>query len=285
MPTPPLSPNLTRAVLDFLGVGLEPSSLEYLDTLLTAYTRTVPWESAFRIVRRAHTSKTADCPRWPETFWSDAMERGGGGTCFESNYAFFSLLRALGYEGYLTVNNMRDDGGDYSPDVAVPSIGCHSAIVLYIDGGCWLADVGLPVFAALPIVPAATTTRSSPFFEYTVRPDGEDRYQIERNPHPAPNCFTLINMPVADKPYRTRLTADYGEKGHFLNEVIVNKVVDGCLWRFCSSEQPLHLEEFIHGKRVDHVLNGDIAVQIAAHFGMDEETVRAALMLAEKLNI
>ena len=116
--TAPLSPELTRAVLSYLGVPAAPPTLDLIDTIVTAYTRTVPWESAFRIAKRARTPDTADCPRWPDEFWTDALTRGGGGTCFESNYALFSLLRALGYEGYLTINNMGE------------TVGCHAAIVL-----------------------------------------------------------------------------------------------------------------------------------------------------------
>jgi arylamine N-acetyltransferase len=102
----PLSDDLTNAALAHLGVTAAPPTLSLLDTLLEAYTRTVPWESAFRIAKHARTGRTEDCPRWPKEFWRDAIEYGGGGTCFESNYAFYGLLRSLGYDGYLTVNNM-----------------------------------------------------------------------------------------------------------------------------------------------------------------------------------
>ena len=92
----------TDRILRFLQIRQQPTTLAFLDELVTAYTRRVPWESAFRIAKRATTPVTADCPRWPAEFWKDAQERGGGGTCFESNYAFFWLLQRLGFDGYLT---------------------------------------------------------------------------------------------------------------------------------------------------------------------------------------
>jgi arylamine N-acetyltransferase len=93
----PLSHSLTTAVLAYLNAPKAVPSLQHLEHLLDSYTRTVPWESAFRIVKRQKTVETGTCPRWPEEFWEDAMTRGGGGTCFESNLAFFSLLRALDF--------------------------------------------------------------------------------------------------------------------------------------------------------------------------------------------
>jgi arylamine N-acetyltransferase len=265
MSTPLLSPDLTRDVLNHLGMTAAPPTLPLLDALIAAYIRTVPWESAFRIAKRARTENTADCPRWPEAFWQDAIERGGGGTCFESNYAFFRLLLALGYEGYLTVNNMET------------KVGCHTAMVLTIDGQPWLADVGLPLFSPIPLDANAPTQRTNPLVSYHVRPDGESRYQIERNPHPSPYAFTLIDRPIDDEDYRAATTGDYGPGGLFLNRVIVNKIINERIWRFNSADAPLRLESFENGERTDHTITGDAAQVVGEHFGMDVETVRAAL--------
>jgi arylamine N-acetyltransferase len=261
---PPLSPDLTRAVLDHLGVQSGPPALALVDKLLAAYIRVVPWETAFRIAKRARTANTADCPRWPDEFWRDAIQFGGGGTCFETNYAFFSLLRALSYEGYLTINNR----GDH--------IAVHTAVVLDIDGKSWLVDAGMPLFAILALDPLQTTERQTPFLNYTVRPDGLNRYQVEREPHPRPNCYTLINVPVDDADYRAATTADYGEKAQFLEHVIVNKIVDEHLWRFTSAEPPFCLQVFEGSERIDHPITSDPAEALASHFGVDAAILHAA---------
>jgi arylamine N-acetyltransferase len=265
MSTPPLSAELTCEVLRFLGVEARPPSVAHLDALLAAYTQTVPWESAFRIAKRARTASTVDCGRYAEEFWRDAIDQGGGGTCYESNYAFFRLLRALGYKGYLTLNNMKTQ------------IGCHSAIVLNIDGEHWLADAGFPVYCALPLDPNAVTRRDSPYVQYTLRPDGDHVYQLERSPHPSGYCFTLIDQPIPDADYRRVLANDYQPNGLFLYEVIVHKIVDGLPRRFNSAEQPPCIEVFKSGKRTDCPITGDVAAAVAGEFGMDEDTVRAAL--------
>lgn len=280
MPIPPLSADLTDRVLNFLGVARAAPTVELVDALITAYAQTVPWESAFRIVRRAAVANTEDCPRWPEMFWNDAMTKGGGGTCFESNYAFFSLLRALGYAGYLTVNNMRDDGGSYPSGTVVPSIGCHSAIVLQIDGKRWLTDAGLPLYCPIPLASDAITHRSHPIHDYTIRPNGDNRFHVERNHHPQTNCFTLIDVPIDNATYRARTIRDYGEDGLFLESVIITKIVEGEPWRFSSRELPLRLECFANHTRTEHPLPADrdeAASTVAQHFSMDEQTVQQAL--------
>ncbi len=265
MSIPPLTPDLTREVLIFLGVDVEQPSVAHLNKLMTAYTEAVPWESFSRIARRARVTNTADCPRWPEIFWREAMDLGGGSTCFESNYAFFSLLRALGYDGYLTINNMGE------------TVGCHSAIVIKLDDESWLVDAGLPIYVALPLDPSAVTQRSSRFHTYTVRPGGVNRYQIERDFHPKPVAFTLLDLPVENDPYRQRMTDDYGENGIFLDMAIVVKVIDGQVRRFNSSESPPQIQVFENGERTDYEITVDIAEAISRQFSMDEDVVRAAL--------
>ena len=264
MTTPPLDARTTEAVLAHLGVAAAPPTPAFLDALIVAYTRTVPWESVSRIVRRAQTPETAACPRWPEEFWGGAIARGTGGTCFESNYAFFSLLRVLGYDGYLTINDMGE------------SVGCHTAIVILLDGQRWLTDVGMPLYLPLPFGPDAAQSRRTPFQTYTVRPDGAGVYQVERAPHPNPNCFTLLDRPVADAPYRAATTADYEPTGYFNDRVIVTKLIGDEIWRFNGATPPI-MESFVYGGRVEHPLTGDLVETVAERFGVDAATVQAAL--------
>lgn len=261
--TEPLDPILTNAVLRFLNVDPAEPSLDLLDQLVDAYTRHVPWESAFRIAKRAVTAHTMDCPRWPVEFWSDALERGGGGTCFESNYAFFSLLRALGFDGYLTLNDMNE------------MCGCHTAIIVYLNEARWLVDVGIPLYVPLPLAVRATE-RTCFFHTYTLTPQGDGVYTVSRDRHPNPYIFTLIDRPIADEVYRRATTLDYDPGGHFLQEVIVSKVIDHHIWRFNGRAQPPLLESFgVNAASVPLAL--DLAETIAARFGMDQDTVARAL--------
>lgn len=264
MTTPPLDATLTHTILVHLGVAPTTPTPALLDELVTAYTRVVPWESASRIAKRAETAKTADCPRWPEEFWRQTFRQGTGGTCFESNYAFFRLLRALGYDGYLTINTMGEQ------------IGCHTAIVIVLDGQQWLVDVGMPIYLPLPFGPDAAASRRTLFHTYTVRPDMPGRYQVERAPHPHPNCFTLFDRPIPDATYRAALTADYEPTGYFNDRAIITKVIGDEIWRFNGIIPPL-MESFVYGGRADQPLEGGCANAVAARFSIDVEIVRTAL--------
>ena len=266
--TRPLNNSLAEAVLHYLGVKAAPPSIEALDALVIAYTWRVPWESASRIVRRTQVSNTADCPRWPEIFWTEAITKHTGGTCFESNYAFFSLLRYLGYEGYLTINNMRD------------SIGCHTAIVIKLSGAHYLVDVGLPVHLPLLLDPNTSTTRATPFHTYRATPQGNGITIIDRDNHPKPYCFTLIDTPLSDADYRQATTRDYDDDGLFLDRVIVIRVINGRIWRFKDDGIPYHLEQFMADKTIYHYL-GDhiptIADKVAKQFGIESTILRTAM--------
>lgn len=256
-------------ILRFLQVERQEPGPAFLDGLLTAYTRRVPWESAFRIAKRAATPVTADCPRWPPEFWRDARERGGGGTCFESNYAFFHLLQALGFDGYLTVNDMGE------------SRGCHTAIVTRLGDERRLVDVGYPLYLSLPLSPGQTTQRATPFHTYTATPQPGNRYEIQRDRHPKPYVFTLIDRPVSDADYRAATTADYEPTGHFLKEVIVHRVIDGRLWRFNGRARPHLLESFPalgdpRPASAEELPASAAPARLAQLFGMAEATLARA---------
>lgn len=267
MSTIKLDEKLAEQALAFLGVKATVPTLPVLEKLLAAYYCTVPWESVFRIVRRAETAVPS--PRWPNQFWQEAITRGSGGTCFESNYAFFALLQTLGYQGYLTINNM---------DVR---IGCHTAIVIIIDGQKWVVDAGLPLYTLLPISSRGVTHRRSPFLHYTVSPNGRSRYHIERRPHPKESAFFLVDEPVDDATYRAATEADYGENGLFLDFVIINKIINNQPWRFNMAERPWRLNRFDWGTRFDTEMIGDVPTAVAEHFGLDTAVVRQAFNLTQ----
>ncbi len=258
-----LDDNLTVRVLDALGVTPSPPDAALLDALVAAYVRRVPWESAFRIAKRARTADTADCPRWPDEFWTDALERGGGGTCFESNYAFLTLLQRLGFEGDLTINDMHEYAG------------CHTAIIIRLDGQRWLVDVGIPLHVPLKLADVPTE-RESAIHSYRAEPNGAGKYTISRDRHPDPYIFTLIDRPVDEATYRAALEADYGPGGYFLDRVVINKVIDEQVWRFNSGEPPAHLQHFADGERFNTPIDGPAADTLTAHFGIGRDTVQAA---------
>ncbi|MEM6283601.1 MAG: arylamine N-acetyltransferase [Chloroflexota bacterium] len=258
---------MMQSVLSHFGLTAPATpGLAFVQELLSAYTQHVPWGSTCRISRKMLPTP-AERARFAEVFWEDVLARGGDGTCFESNYAFFALLQSLGYEGYLTLNNMGE------------TVGCHSAIVLLIDGEKWLVDAGLPVMAVVRLDARHVTVGESVWHEYVAIPqvDGT-HYDIMQSHHKAPYCFTLIDRPVDDETYRTRLVRDHEPDGLFLDRVILRKVIDGNVWRYNGRDEAGVIEEFPpHGEKRQHPITGDVAQTLAERFGVDVDVMRAAI--------
>ena len=264
---PALSDVFVQDILVYLGCLPKAPTLRYLNRLIHAYIRKVPWESVSRIVKRHATLETKDCPRWPAEFWEEAIQHGFGGTCFESSLAFYSLLMALGYEGYLTVNDMGD------------SRGCHAAIVILLDGQKYLVDITIPVHAAVRIDPQKAVRRSTTFLDYMIRPVSKNQYEVGRSHHPNRNAFTLIDTPVSLSDYQTIMEDDYQETtGRFLRSVVIVKFIDGKTQRFFSDHKPCKLESFNRtGKNETFIELETLAPALAGLFQIPEQKISAAL--------
>jgi hypothetical protein len=253
-------------ILAYLQCPPEPPGIRPLNRLIRAYIRGVPWESVFRIAKSASTPDVTQRPRWPDEFWQDVIQSGGGGTCFETNYAFYWLLQRLGYTGYLTVNDMGEQRA------------CHAAIILHLHARKYLVDVGIPLLVALPVDPAGVTQRATWLHTYTIHPEGVDRYQVLRSRHPKPNIYTLLDTPVSEPAYRWVVEQDYGETGLFLDQVILVKIIGDRLWRFSTKDLPYRIEWFSQVDRGEVQIQPDQAAKtLAERFQMDEGKIEAAL--------
>ncbi|HEY5730798.1 MAG TPA: arylamine N-acetyltransferase [Anaerolineales bacterium] len=257
--------SLAMEILDYLDIPPKAPTLRYLNRLIHTYIRKVPWESVSRIIKRHTTPLTKDCPRLPVEFWNDAMQYGLGGTCYESSLAFFSLLTVLGFEGYLTVNDMGETRG------------CHAAITVLINGHKYLVDVTIPVHAAVRIDPRRTIKRTTGFHDYTVRPIQDDTYEVERSHHPHRSAFTLIDIPVSLPEYQTIMNNDYLETGYFLKSVVMVKVINGKTWRFFSDHVPYRLESFNRGGKREIFVGSEILPRVLTGlFHMPEDKIYTA---------
>jgi arylamine N-acetyltransferase len=257
---------IVKDILEHLGCPPKAPTLRYLNRLIQAYIRKVPWESVSRIIKRHTTPETKDCPRLPEEFWQEAMQHGFGGTCFESSLAFYSLLTALGYEGYLTVNDMGD------------TLSCHAAIIIVIKEQKYLVDITIPVHAAIRIDPQKTEKRWTALFDYTVCPVSENKYEVNRSHRPTKNLFTLIDIPVSLSDYLAIVEDDYTEtNGRFLKSVVIVKVVNEKAQRFFSDQLPYKMESFDRTNRIEKIIDPKVLSQsLAEVFQMPEEGISAA---------
>lgn len=261
-----ISDSFTTDILAYLGLPLKAPTLRYLNRLIHTYIRRVPWESVSRIVKRRATPETKNCPRLPEEFWSDALEHGFGGTCYESSLAFYSLLRWLGYEGYLTVNDMGE------------SRGCHASITILIGRQKYLVDITIPVHTAVRINPRRVTRRRTPLYNYAIHPVRKNVYEVTRSHHPKRIAFTLIDIPVSLPDYHVIVQNDYLETGHFNRSVVMNKVIKNKTTRFLSDNKPYKLERFNrHGKRETPLQIETLPRALAKIFKIPEDKIAVAL--------
>jgi len=261
-----LDDSLIPSVMDYLECPIAKPTLRALNRLIQSYIRTVPFESVSRIVKRHNTPLTVNCSRLPQEFWRDAMQHGFGGTCFESSLAFYHLLRALGYEGYLTVNDMGE------------ARGCHAAIVVRLDGRKYLVDVTIPVHVALRINSHKTTRRQTFCHDFAIRPIGKLKYAVVRSHHPKKVAFTLIDVPVSPAKYRAILENDYLDTGNFLKSVVINKVIDDKTTRFFSDQLPFTLVRFNkHGKAETPLRAKTLPRVLAQTFQLPQDKIAAAL--------
>lgn len=269
--TAALSSVLCRRILRHFALPLDlPPNLATLRQLLARYTRTLPWESASRIARRARHEEAADCALLGADFWESHFASGTGGTCYESNYAFLALLRFMGFEGYLTINDMGS------------AIGCHSAIIVIVAGQKYLVDVGYPVHAVIPLNESDKSFAPSAVMNYTVEPLGENRYAVWREIQPRVSAFQLNDAPVSVADYRAITLHDYRhDGGQFLDEIVIHKVINDQLWRFNGDERPWRTQQFVEGERRDHLLGDAPAAELSEKFGIAREVVAEAMKALE----
>ena len=267
----PLPAPQRDTVLAWLGVPAPSRTRAWLDALLVAYGHRVPWESASRIVRRRRHGTPAACVAAPPVFWDAAMQRGLGGTCFESNAALAALLVSVDVPCTLTINDMP------------PSVGVHTALIVEAEGERLVVDAGYPLYAAVPL-PCGDATSEVPTrwgtFSAAPSPAGDGRYTIVQRPHPRAHAFELVDRPVPASAYETATCDDYGLGGLFLDRVVIRKIVAGDVWRFTTGDDPWVLERFRDGTRTTEPLPVDVdaaAARLARHFAIDEATVREAL--------
>jgi hypothetical protein len=142
----------------------------------------------------------------------------------------------------------------------------------------YLADVAIPIDCALPIYANQLTRRSSEFHQYTIRPESNFRYSIERSHHPKRRIFTLVEMRVPLEKYCGAVQRDYEATGYFLDRVIIVKVIENRLWRFSSSEIPFKLEGFDKTSKKEMLLETNrLAQSLSDHFEIDQDKIEEAL--------
>jgi arylamine N-acetyltransferase len=262
---------MTEHILKHLKVDRSPPSLEYLQELMTAYCSTVPWESVSKIVKRDSCNNTRNCLRLENEFWTSAFQYGTGGTCYESNWAFFCLLQHLGFKGYLTINKIVDKSS------------VHSAIVIIMNDKKYIVDIGYPTYTPIPIIGEAVTAWDNFPVNYRCTPASSNEYIIDNFPHPRPYLYHLTDVPVNSKDYLKLARRDYGENGLFSNRIVLRKLINKVPTRFDSEDMPYNIHMLQNGEKVkNYVRDEDLVGRLSNHFVMDANMISAAFIILSK---
>jgi arylamine N-acetyltransferase len=215
-----------NTILQHLKLTPQTPSFDYLNQILTAWSSRIPWESASRIARHQQDGSPQDYACFAEDFFQNAMKYGTGGTCFESNFAFRTLLSELGFDGSLHFCDMEKE--EPNP---------HCAVVVEIDGDYFIADVGYPISSPLQLHPHETTTVSTPVYRFTAIPKVDNCWEIRRSAgNYESQAFVLKGDPPDNKSFCERLIRDHAPSGLFLDEVILSRTTDSSMWRYSESK-------------------------------------------------
>lgn len=262
---------LVTAILQHLKIKKAAPTLPYLKQLIIAYCTNIPWESASRIVRKSSCDKVSKCLRLENEFWNSAMHFGTGGTCYESNWAFFCLLQSLEYKGYLTINTIEDRDS------------AHSAIILFINEQKYIVDIGYPLYAPILIPQKEIAITSSPFSSYHVKALKENKYVVENHPHLKPYLFHLADAPVTRKDYVKIATDDYDDQGLFLDRIILRKLVNNKPTRFDDQDLPLNIHILEKGERKRTLIDvSNLISALNSHFHISEVILKQAFTILKK---
>lgn len=262
---------LISSILSYLKLPKGAPTLYYLKKLILAYCSNVPWESVSRIVKKNQCNTSSNCVRLENEFWQDTLRHGTGGTCYESNWAFFWLLQNLGFKGYLTINKIEDKNS------------YHSAIIVQIHNTKFIVDVGYPVYSPIQIKKSGTKITDSPFISYQSTSITSNEYLIENIPHPKPYLYHLLDSPVSKQTYLEVAKNDYSETGLFLDRIIIRKIVNHLPTRFDNEDIPFNIHTLQKGVREKEFIDSNnLFNALSNHFKVGVEIVKEAFAVLKK---
>lgn len=179
-----------------MGEALGPPAEAYLERIGHRGPVT-PSADVLRALHRAHLATVpfenfdvhldAVVPLDVATILDKVVARRRGGYCYELNAAFAALLRALGFQVSLAVAAISDR------EVPEPRWGNHLALLVRVDGGTWVADVGLGQGFVDPL-PLRAGRYDRGGFDFEVDPD--DDWWIGLHRHGRLPGYRLREEPV-----------------------------------------------------------------------------------------
>ncbi|WP_298296378.1 arylamine N-acetyltransferase [Hydrotalea sp.] len=244
-----------------------------MQELVIAYCCRIPWESASKIIKQRASNASCNYVRLEKEFWPSVFLYGTGGTCYESNLAFFYLLSDLGFKGYLTINRIIDKSS------------VHSAIIIVIDNNKYIVDVGYPLYSPITIKENSVVITENKLITYQCTSIDNKQYLIENFPHPKPYLYHLTDLPVTLEEYLKIANNDYGDDGLFSNRIIIRKVINDIPTRFDSEDIPYNIHTLKNGQKVKTFIEEkNLTDRLSNHFGLHNRIISQAFKIIQKTN-
>jgi arylamine N-acetyltransferase len=163
----PLSQRSTEILLDHLELDREAPGLQYLDRLIAAHQRRVPFETLTKLIDYEPGLARGDFLPPLDDYVARIVGRGGGGLCWTLARGFQALLTGLGFEASLMV---MEPG--------------HCCVRVELPQGPQYADVGYaaPIYRAYPLFESFTLDTHREQFTYRV---GDGGIEVTRRPGPS----------------------------------------------------------------------------------------------------
>jgi arylamine N-acetyltransferase len=195
-------------LLRHLRVGREAPTRAYLDRLVEAHQRLVPFETFTKLIDYEAGLRRGDFLPPFEEYVDRIVSRGAGGLCWTLARGFHALLDDLGFESSFMYMH--------------PG---HCCVRVELPEGPFYADVGYaaPLFRAYPLHESFRLDTPRETFAYTV---GDQGVVVTRHPGP-----TKILDPTARRleDLRDLITAanDWAAPESFLHRLMYDSYVDG----------------------------------------------------------
>jgi arylamine N-acetyltransferase len=257
------------AVLAHLGLQREQPSLGYLRRLQVAFREGVPFETASRVLLFAEIDRPAARPRRPATCWRNAIQYGLGGSCSELAYAYWALLRKLGFDASLAIC-------DWLGNERV-----HATVMVDTDGDRYdsAASAGHHVRVPLPITDEPRVSLDGESYLYVVERRDETHYELSnygpRWEKPDTNqLYVFVDRPVNVEAYDRWMVGNYADGGTFSDHLTLHRRnADGTELRY-TPERGLRVWNGSEWSSL--TVEGDVTRDLAERFGMPEGLLRRA---------
>ena len=254
----PPTPRCTQILLDHLGLAREAPTLDYLDRLIAAHQRRVPFETLTKLIDYEPGLARGDFLPPLDEYVTRIVRRGGGGLCWTLARGFRALLAGLGFDASLMV---MEPG--------------HCCVRVELPEGPQYADVGYaaPIFRAYPLFESFTLATHREQFEYRV---GDDGIEVTRQPGPSKR---LDPTPRRIEELGASIAAanDWSVPHSFLHRLAYAREVDGVYTSFRDGTLTRYRPG---GAQTTELAAGDAPGALAEVFGADPDLyVEAARVL------